>query len=147
MATTTATLTLSSDMLSSPISISASSTLTKAELTTGLELVEMGRGTIAETDGSKTAEFGLPTALGADKAAKLFLINKATDPTYYIDVDIHDTNLGRLYAGDWMFTPWNQSDTDAEWSIEAEGGSCPYAYAIFKSSYVLPDSTQGSLNP
>ena len=47
-----------------------------------------------------------------------------------------------------MFTPWNQSDGDAEWSIEAEGGSCPYAYAIYKSSYVLPDSTQaGSLNP
>ena len=50
---TTATLNLSSDMLSSPISISASSTLTKAALTTGLELIEMGRGTIAETDASK----------------------------------------------------------------------------------------------
>ena len=77
MATTTATLTLSSDMLSSPINISATSTLTKAGITEGLELVEMGRGTISEADGSKTAEFGLPTALGADKAAKLFLINKS----------------------------------------------------------------------
>ena len=99
MATTTATLTLSSDMLSSPISISASSTLMKAGLTEGLELIEMGRGTIAEADGSKTAEFGLATAGGNDKAAKLFLVNKATDPTYYIDVDIHDAPLGRLYAG------------------------------------------------
>ena len=107
MATTTATLTLSSDMLSSPISISASSTLMKAGITEGLELIEMGRGTIAETDGSKTAEFGLPTALGVDKAAKLFLVNKATDPTYYIDIDLHDTNIGRLYAGDWMFIPWS----------------------------------------
>ena len=139
MATTTATLTLSSDMLSSPISISATSTLTKAELTTGLELVEMGRGTIAETDGSKTAEFGLPTALGADKAAKLFLVNKATDPTYYIDVDIHDTNVGRLYAGDWMFIPWGMNDTASELVIEAEpsGAVCPYEFALLQEPQTL----------
>ena len=114
MATTTATLTLSSDMLSSPINVSASSTLTKAAITDGLELVEMGRGTIAESDGSKTAEFGLPTALGADKADKLFFINKATDPTFYIDIDLHDTNVGRLYAGDWMFILWGMKDTASE---------------------------------
>jgi len=139
MATTTATLTLSSDMLSSPISISASSTLTKAELTTGLELVEMGRGTISEGDASKTAEFGLPTALGADKAAKLFLVNKATDPTYYIDVDIHDTNLGRLYAGDWMYIPWGMNDTASEVVIEAEpaGAICPYEFALFQEPQTL----------
>ena len=139
MATTTCTLTLSSDMLSSPINISASTTITKADLTTGLELIEMGRGTIAETDGSKTAEFGLPTALGNDKAAKLFLVNKATDPTFYIDVDIHDTNVGRLYAGDWMFVPWSMTDTDAEWVIEAEpaGAVCPYEFALFQEPQTL----------
>tara|TARA_R100001244_G_scaffold44778_1_gene40601 strand:+ start:80 stop:511 length:432 start_codon:yes stop_codon:yes gene_type:complete len=139
MATTTATLTLSSDMLSSPISISASSTLTKAELTTGLELIEMGRGTIAEVDGSKTAEFGLGTTLGVDKAAKLFLVNKATDPTYYIDVDIHDTNLGRLYAGDWLFIPWGMNDVASEIVIEAEpaGAICPYEFALFQEPQTL----------
>ena len=139
MATTTATLSLSSDMLSSPISISASSTLMKAGVTEGLELIEMGRGTIAETDGSKTAEFGLPTALGADKAAKLFLVNKATDPTYYIDIDLHDTNIGRLYAGDWMFIPWGMNDTDSELVIEAEpsGATCPYEFALFQEPQTL----------
>ena len=79
MATTTATLTLSSDMLSSPINISASTILAKATITEGLELIEMGKGTITEADGSKTAEFGLPTALGVDKAAKLFFVNKSTN--------------------------------------------------------------------
>ena len=139
MATTTATLTLSSDMLSSPISISASSTLMKAGITEGLELIEMGRGTITENDDSKTAEFGLPTALGNDKAAKLFLVNKATDPTYYIDVDIHDTNLGRLYAGDWMFIPWSMTDVAAEIVIEAEpsGATCPYEFALFQEAQAL----------
>ena len=139
MATTTATLTLSTDMLSSPITINAASTLMKAELTVGLELLESGRGTIAEGDASKTAEFGLATALGNDKATKVFLINKATDPTYYIDVDIHDTNLGRLYAGDWMFIPWSQTDVTAEIVIEAEpaGASIPYEFAVFKEPETL----------
>jgi len=139
MATTTATLTLSSDMLSSPISISASTTLMKADITEGLELIEMGRGTIAETDGSKTAEFGLPTALGADKAAKLFLVNKATDPTYYIDIDLHDTNVGRLYAGDWMFIPWGMNDTASELVIEAEpsGAVCPYEFVLLQEPQTL----------
>ena len=139
MATTTATLNLSSDMLSSPISITASSILMKAGITEGLELIEMGRGTIAEADGSKTAEFGLPTALGADKAAKLFLVNKATDPTYYIDIDLHDTNIGRLYAGDWMFIPWGMNDTASELVIEAEpsGAVCPYEFALLQEPQTL----------
>tara|TARA_R100001163_G_scaffold64860_1_gene60192 strand:+ start:654 stop:1046 length:393 start_codon:yes stop_codon:yes gene_type:complete len=126
-------------MLSSPIDIEASTDINKADLEIGLELIEMGRGTIAETDGSKTAEFGLPTALGNDKAAKLFFVNKATDPTYYIDVDIHDTNVGRLYAGDWMFIPYSMTDVAAEFVIEAEpsGAVCPYEFALFQEPQTL----------
>ena len=139
MAKTTCKLTLTSDMLSSPIEIEASTDLKKADLETDLELIEMGRGTIAESDGSKTAEFGLATALGNDKAAKLFLINKATDPTYYIDIDIHDTNVGRLYSGDWMFIPWSMTDVAAEIVIEAEpaGAVCPYEFALFQEPQTL----------
>ena len=139
MAKTTCKLTLTSDMLSSPIEIEASTDLKKADLETDLELIEMGKGTIAETDGSKTAEFGLPTALGNDKAAKLFFVNKATDPTFYIDVDIHDTNVGRLYAGDWMFIPYSMTDVAAEFVIEAEpsGAVCPYEFALFQEPQTL----------
>ena len=136
---TTCTLNLSSDMLSSPINITASTTLTKASLTSDLDLIEMGRGTIAEGDGSKTAEFGLPTTLGVDKAAKLFFVNKATDPTYYIDIDLHDTNVGRLYAGDWMFIPYGMNDVASEFVIEAEpsGATCPYEFALFQEPQTL----------
>ncbi len=139
MAKTTCKLTLTSDMLSSPINIEASTDINKAGTEIGLELIEMGRGTIAETDGSKTAEFGLPTALGNDKAAKLFFVNKATDPTFYIDVDIHDTNVGRLYAGDWMFIPYSMTDEQAEFVIEAEpsGAVCPYEFALFQEPQTL----------
>jgi hypothetical protein len=136
---TTCTLTLNSDMLSSPISVSAPTELKKAATTDDLELIEMGKGTISEADGSKTAEFGLPTALGADKAAKLFFVNKATDPTFYIDIDLHDTNVGRLYAGDWMFIPWGMNDTASEFVIEAEpaGATCPYEFALFQEPQTL----------
>jgi hypothetical protein len=140
MAKTTATLTLTTNIVGgNDMTISADTDLMKADLNVGLELLEMGRGSISAGDGSKTAEFGLPTALGNDKAAKLFLINKATDPTYYIDVDIHDTNLGRLYAGDWMFIPWSMTDTDSEIVLEAEpaGATCPYEFALFQEPQTL----------
>ena len=136
---TDCTLTLTSDITSASLSITAATTLKKAELNDDLELIEMGRGTIAETDGSKTAEFGLPTALGADKAAKLFFVNKATAPTHYIDIDLHDTNVGRLYGGDWMFIPWGMNDTASEFVIEAEpsGAVCPYEFALFQEPQTL----------
>ena len=136
---TTCTLSLTSDITSSNMNISASTVLKKAELNDDLELIEMGRGTIAESDGSKTAEFGLPTALGVDKAAKLFFVNKSTDPKHYIDVDLHDTNIGRLYAGDWMFIPYGMNDVASEFVIEAEpaGAVCPYEFALFQEPQTL----------
>ena len=146
MATTTAAVSISSADLTPgmPLSISASTTLNQTGLTTGLEIMDMGYGTLTVANSHKALHEALGTA---DTSNYVYLCNDATDETYYIEVVLHDTVIGRLYAGDWLFMPWNQSDSDAEISIEAEGGSCPYAYAIYKSSYVLPDSTQGSLNP
>ena len=36
-----------------------------------------------------------------------------------------------------MFMPWAQGDTDAEISVEAEGGTCPYEWAIFKEGETI----------
>ena len=146
MATTTATVSITSSDLTPgmPLSISASTILNQTGLTDGLEIMDMGYSEITVAQSHKALHEALGTA---DTANFMYLCNNATDETYYIEVVLHDTVIGRLYAGDWMFTPWNQSDGDAELSIEAEGGTCPYSYAFFKSSYVLPDSTQGSLNP
>ena len=136
MATTTAALSItSSDLLSSPLAVSASTTCMQAGTTTGLEKMEMGGGKITVAEGSKSLK--LATAAGDDGATKVYLCNKATDPTYYIDVNIHDQRLGRLYAGDWLFMPWSQTDTVAELVIEAEGGSCEYEWAIFKEDETL----------
>ena len=150
MATTTATVSISSSDLMSgnPLSINATSTLMKTGLTTGMELMDMGRGSLAVADSHKALKEASATTADQDTANWFYLCNKATDDTFYIEVVLHDTVIGRLYAGDWMFTPWSQSDGDAEWSIEAEGGTCAYEYAFFKSAETLVDSTQAdTLNP
>ena len=155
MATTTATVSISSSDLMSgnPLSINATSTLMKTGLTTGMELMDMGKGSLT-TAGNSTSEHitlrgASAIATDRDTANWLYLCNKATDDTFYIQVVLHDTVIGRLYAGDWMFTPWSMSDGDAAWAIEAEGGTCPYEYAFFKSAESLvADSDQAdSLNP
>ena len=142
MATTTATLSIaSSDLLpSSPLSISASSTLMKAGTSIGLHMMESGSGELTVAASNSGVVLKEATAAGENTAAKVYICNKATDPTYYIQIKLHDTILGRLYAGDWMFIPWSQSGTSAgldEISLEAEVGTCPYEWAIFKEGETM----------
>ena len=140
MATTTATLSITSNDLipSMPLNISASSTLTQTGTTTGLELMDMGHGKLTEDSGTDALHEALGTA---DTANYVYLANNSTDINHYIVVGIHDTIIGHLGSGEWMFMPWNMSDGDAEIFIEAEtSGTVPYEYAIFKSTYTLPAS-------
>ena len=141
MATTTATVSISSGDLQpgQNLSINASSTLMQTGLTTGLEIMDMGASTLMLGDDNQ--HVALHEALGtADTSNYVYLCNNSTDDTYYIEVGLHDTAIGHLYAGDWMFMPWNMSDGDAELFIEAKLGNNKYEYAIFKSTYTLPDS-------
>jgi len=139
MATTTATLSITSpDLLpSSPLAISASSTLMKSGTSVGLHMIESGGGELTVAASNNGVVIKEATTAGIGTAAKVYLCNKATDPTYYIQVKLHDAILGRLYAGDWMFMPWVQGDTDAEISVEAEGGTCAYEWAIFKEGETM----------
>jgi|TARA_R110002167_G_scaffold356257_1_gene570961 hypothetical protein len=139
MATTTATLSIvSPDLIpSSPLNISATSTLMAAGTTTGLHMMESGTGELTVAASNSGVVLKEATTAGVGTAAKVYLCNKATDPTYRIQIKIHDTILGQLYAGDWMFIPWVQGDTDAEISVEAEGGTCPYEWAIFKQGETM----------
>jgi len=100
-------------------------------------MMESGAGelTVAASNGGVVLKEA--TTAGINTAAKVYLSNKATDPTYYIQIKLHDIIVGRLYAGDWMFMPWSQGDVVAEISIEAEGGTCPYEYAIFKEGETM----------
>lgn len=138
MAITTATVAISSDI---GVSVNASSTLMKTGTTTGIEMMDSGAGEVTVAHSAK-ALLEASAVSGDNVSANYFyLANKATDETYYLIVKIHDTILGRLSAGDWMFMPWSQSDGDAEINITATNGTCAYEYAVFKSAYTLVDKT------
>ena len=140
MATTTATVSISSSDLNpgGNLSINASSTLMKAGLTTGLTQLRTGYESIAT--GTEFRLGPLATEMSGDAhniASWVYICNKATDDTFYIDWGINETMIGRLYAGDWMFIPWNASDDAAEIEIEAQGGAQTIEYAFFASDLVL----------
>jgi len=133
MATTTATVSISSAdlMPGSALSINASSTLMKTGITTGMELMEMGNISLATGDGEKALSLAKGEVNGAHW---LYIRNTTTeDTTYYIEWGYHDTMMGNLYAGDWMFVPWNNAVADdQEIELEAKIGTNTFEYAIFK---------------
>ena len=114
MATTTATITLSSsDIMDSPISISNTSTLYTAGTNTGItETTGLGRkkfatsGNVVLLDGGLTS--GIAADVTADKSAKVYLknMNDRGDGTKYVNILLAAVEIGRLYGGDWMFIPW-----------------------------------------
>ena len=141
MATTTAAVSITSEdlMPGMPLAINASTDLMQTGNTTGLELVDIGAGKLTQA----SAADALHEALGtADTANWIYICNNSTDDSQYIKVGIHETIIGNLGAGEWLWMPWNMGDADAEINIEAETtGTIPYEYAIFKSTYTLPAKT------
>ena len=134
MATTTAAVTLSSDLLSDNISVSASSTLMKAGTTAdGLDQMEYGYLDLPTGD-----EYDLiATTPTASKASKLYLKNHSTDETYYIAITQNAQAIGRLYAGDWMFIPADFHDAAGDIAITANGGTNKICYALFHEGTAL----------
>jgi len=128
MATTTAAITLTSDLLSDNISVSASSTLMKAGTTAdGLDQIEYGYIDLPTGD-----EYDLlATTPTAGKASKLYLKNHSTDETLFISVTQNAQAIGKLYAGDWMFIPADFHDAAGEIAITANGGTNKICYALF----------------
>ena len=134
MATTTAAVTLTSDLLSDAMSVSASTTCMKAGTTAdGLDQMEYGYVDLPTGD-----EYDLiastPTAT---KASKLYLKNHSTDETYYIAITQNSQAIGRLYGGDWMFIPADFHDAAADIAITANGGTNKICYALFHEGTAL----------
>jgi len=121
MATTTASITItSSDLLTNELALTTSSTLTDAGGSTGMtQTTGLGRTTTAY--GSAGVIDSTVLYRGDDYttsgANKIYLKNTSTDVTEYFSVYLTGggvqgdsdgtTELGRLYAGDWCFFPWN----------------------------------------
>ena len=117
MATTNATINVSSDIMSYPIRINKTMTMKKAGTCTGLE----------ETTGLNTRKFAATTvvkifdAANADTGAtagganKIYIRNTGSSKVNYFYVAYANNaagatsgeTLGKLYGGDWMLVPWN----------------------------------------
>ena len=140
MATTTATISISSSdlMPGSNLSINASSTLMQAGLTTGLTQMESGVIDLAVSTEFRLGPLATQVSGSAhDIGSYLYLCNKSTDDTYWIDWGIHESVIGLLYAGDWMFIPWNASDDDAAIEIQSNTGTNNIEWAFFNSTFAL----------
>ena len=109
MATTNATISISSDIMNYPININKSMAMKKFQSCHGLE----------ETSGLRTKKFTAVAAtvvveqdeFTSTKACKVYMRNTSSDKAHYFYVAKHasaaasDTaavTLGRLHGGDWM---------------------------------------------
>jgi len=131
MATTTARLTLTSiDLLTDSLSLSASATLTNAGGSTGMtQTTGLARDTISYASSGviDTTVLYRSDDYTADKANKIYLKNTSSTAAEYFTVyltgdrsgETHTyadglIELGRLYAGDWSFFPWNATSGTKE---------------------------------
>ena len=140
MATTTAAITLtSSDLLTNALALSASMTLYQNGTTaTGLDECTYSRHNIPT--GTNFDLIPESAALSED-ASYVYIANKSTDVTYYVIISINDEPIGRLYAGDWLFMPWDCDLTAAanDSSIECQAytGENIIEYALFHNGETL----------
>ena len=135
MATTTAAVTLTSDLMQDALAVSTDTTLMKAGTTAdGLDQVRMGYNKIPTGTSFDLLD---ATAAGIDKAAKVLIANDSEDETYYVTIVIDAKTIGRLYAGDWMFIPWNQDDATHDLEITATTGTNLITWMCFHEGETL----------
>lgn len=141
MATTTATLNITSDVSSSfPINISKSMTMTKAGVETGLE----------ETTGLRTKKFTATTAavivehdeLTDDQAHKLYIRNASSDKSNFFYIAYNASaagattaeTIGKLYGQDFMLMPY---DGNTNITVASNGTDIQYLeYMVFADGIV-----------
>ena len=112
MATTNATISISSDIMSYPTNISKTMEMHKLGSAVGLD----------ETSGLRTKKFNAETAVVVieedeftnTKASKVYMRNTGSNATEFFYVAKHASaaaagtteTIGKLYGGDWMLIPY-----------------------------------------
>tara|TARA_R100001369_G_scaffold31136_1_gene55217 strand:+ start:471 stop:926 length:456 start_codon:yes stop_codon:yes gene_type:complete len=135
MATINASIAVSSNITSSPISINNRMTMHKAGTCNGLEstsgLITRKFTAVTEVDLviSGAQLYGTPTATA--NANKLYIKNTGSSSTDYftigigtaaqtqeIDDNTSNNHIGRLYGGDWMLIPFHGIATNGDITIK-----------------------------
>ena len=116
----TAAITLTSganDLLTDALSLSTNASLTQAgnstaiAQTTGLARTNFTVGGTSPFTSKVIYRANDATSNGANK---VYLKNLSTTATEYFTIYIDQEEMGRLYAGDWAFFPWNATDGTEE---------------------------------
>ena len=131
MATTTATITIAStDLLSDELSLTTTATLTGAGNSTGLTGTSgLGRKKLASGDAQYTLFDG--NDYTGDKAHKVYLKNTSTVASEYFAIDINSERMGKLYAGDWAFFPWDANAATNDIKIDPSAADMVLEYMLF----------------
>ena len=127
MATTTAQLILTStDLLSDSLSVSAIATLTGAGNSTGLtQSSGLTKKTMSAT-AAAAIQAGVLYRAGdytANASNKVYIKNMSTTAAQFFTVTIDQEEIGRLYAGDWMFIPLEVAVAAQDVAVDAVGVS------------------------
>ena len=140
MATTTASITLSSsDLLSDNLSLSSTMTLYQNGTTaTGLDECNYHRANIPT---GTSFDLIQDSAALSEDASYVYIVLKNTDVTDYVKISINSEEIGRLYAGDWLFMPWDcdlsAAANDSTIELEAFTHEHIIEYALFHNGETL----------
>jgi len=126
MATTTATITLSSaDLLSNVLSFSDTTTLSLAGNATGIKLTSgLAKTNFLSTDPASRSKiiYRADDAL-TNGANKVYLKNLSALAAEFFTVYIDQEEMGRLYAGDFAFFPWSATQGTLETFVVTATGT------------------------
>jgi len=115
MATTTATISLGSDITDNTLSVTNTATLHTAGTTTGLDAMTSVTKVLASTNQVDL----ITTGSVSTTHAYVYINNPSTDHTEFFKITIGNAGagsptdteeIGRLYGGDWMWFPWDVDD-------------------------------------
>jgi len=130
MATTIASIDINStDLVSDKLSISSVTTLTGAGNSTGLiQTGGLGRKKLASGHAEYTLFDG--DAYG-DGAHKIYLKNTSSAAAEHFTIKINAEQMGKLYAGDWAFFPWEANADTNDIKIDPSHDDMVLEYMIF----------------
>jgi|11BtaG_2_1085332.scaffolds.fasta_scaffold57909_1 hypothetical protein len=124
MATTTATITLSSsDLTGDSLSLSTTTNLNKAGTLTGLDQTTgVSRMIIAAASTTKIIADADDYASGPAKNHKVYVKMLSTVATEYVTLTVDSQEIGRLYGGDFAFIPFSNSDGTHDVKVTTPSG-------------------------
>jgi hypothetical protein len=130
MATTIASIDINStDLVSDKVSIASVTTLTGAGNSTGLtQTGGLGRKKLASGHAQYTLFDGDAYGSGAHK---IYLKNTSSTPAEYFTIEINSEQMGKLYAGDWAFFPWEANADTNDIKIDPSADDMVLEYMIF----------------